>query len=206
VPAVVTAALEDGVCSLRWNGALVTPRALLQNSVNLLTEAIEKDAEKQRRELERGVHAEHTGIPVDLRVEAARGLPFSCFGPALRLLQSAGFSDVTLRLAGEPLPDQKVFFELELIERRPPFSAIVQLAGNGRMTWNGEAIDLNGLRERVRAMDRQRPDDVAVAPSNEADFMTFYEAVRIIGQVKEMPTVLGCPERPGPPSDSRPPC
>ena len=199
--AVLTATLEGGVCTLRWNGALVSRRELLQNSANLLIEALERQAEKQCREEERGEYHEYDGpIPVDLRLEAARGLPFSCFGEALRLPQLAGFSEVTLRIAGEQLPDQKVFFELEPHERRPRFSAIVQLARNGRMTWNSEAIDLNGLRERVRAMDTHRPDDVAVAPTDEADFVTFYEVVRAVGRIKATPTMVVCAGLPG---DSR---
>jgi hypothetical protein len=191
--AVVAAALEGGVCTLRWNGALVSRQALLQNGVDLLIEVMERQSEQQRREQERGEHHEYLGpIPVDLRVEAARGLPYSCFGPALRIPQRAGFPDAALRLAGERLPDQNLFFDDELPGPRPRFAAIVRIEGGGRMTWNGEAVDLNGLRERVRAMDRRIPDDVAVAPADEADFVTFYEAVRAIGQVKTMPTLLGC--------------
>jgi biopolymer transport protein ExbD len=99
---------------------------------------------------------------------------------------------VALRLAGERLPDQRLFFDLEPPGPRPPFAAIVGLQGSGRMTWNGEAIDLDGLRARLAATDRRRPDDVAVAPAADADFIALHQAVRIIGQVKEMPTLLGC--------------
>jgi biopolymer transport protein ExbD len=99
---------------------------------------------------------------------------------------------VTLRLAGERLPDQRLFFDIEPPGPRPRFSATVRIEVGGRVTWNGEAIDLDGLRTRVRAMDRRRVDDVAVAPASDADFITFYEAVHIIGQGKTMPTLLGC--------------
>jgi hypothetical protein len=204
--AVVTAALEGEVCTLRWNGALVSRGALLQNSANLLIEVVDRQAEQQRREVERGVHREYDGpVPVDLRVEAARSVPYSCFAAALRLPEAAGFSEATLRLAGERLPDQRLFFDIEPPRPRPRFSAIVRIEGVGRMSWNGEAIDLNGLRVRVRAMDRQRPDDVAVAPADDVDFITFYEAVRLVGQVKEMPTLFGRASPSGTPGGSRPP-
>jgi hypothetical protein len=204
--AVVSAALEGGVCALRWNGTLVSRGALLQNSLKLLIEAVDRQSEQQRREEERGLHREYDGSgPADLRVEAARSLPYSCFAAALRLPEAAGFSEATLRLAGERLPDQRLFFDIEPPGPRPRFSAIVRIEGVGRMSWNGGAIDLNGLRVRVRAMDRQRPDDVAVAPADDVDFITFYEAVRIIGQVKAMPTLFGRAGPSGTPGGSRPP-
>ena len=45
-----------------------------------------------------------------------------------------------------------------------------------------------------------------MAPSNEADFMTFYEAVRAVGQVKTMPTLFGRVDPCGPPGGTQPPC
>jgi hypothetical protein len=197
--AVVTAALEGGVCTLRWNGVLVSRGALLQNGVNLLIQADERESGEQRREEERGEYREHDGPgPAYLRVEATRSLPYSCFSAAMRIPQRAGFSDVTLRLAGERLPDQRLFFDFEPPRSAPRFSATVRIEGSGHMTWNGEAIDLGGLRERVGATDRQRPDDVAVAPADDADFITFYEVVRVIGQMKAMPTLFGALAPPAP--------
>lgn len=198
--AVVTAALEGEVCTFRGNGAVVSREALLQESVNLLVEAARREHAEQRR------HPHEPGPPdgpglVVVRVEAARRLPYPCFGPALRILERSGLSDVMLRLAGEQRPDQKAFFALEAPGREPRYAAIVRIFGGGGMAWNDEAIDLNGLSERVRAMDRQILDDVAMAPSGDADFGALYEAVRVIGQVKRMPTLLGCAGTAGPVRD-----
>jgi hypothetical protein len=183
-----------GDCSIRWNGAPVSQQALLQHAVTVNSEALEaleKAMEEERRRYP-SVHFEHDGDEVpDVRVEAARGLPYSCFGPALRILERAG-SDVRLRPAGENSPDQKAYFADDFTRPARRYSTIVRLAAGGRMTWNGAAVDLDGLRRRVRAMATRTLDDVTVAPSTDADFITLYEAMRVIGQHNRMPTLSGC--------------
>lgn len=197
-----------GDCSIRWNGAPVSQQALLQNAVTVNSEALdalEKAIDEERRRYP-SVHFEHDGDEIpDVRVEAARGLPYSCFGPALRTLERAG-TDVRLRPAGENAPDQQAYFADDFTRPVRRYSAIVGLAAGGRMTWNGEAVDLDGLRRRVRALGTQTLDDVVVAPSAEADFNTLYEAMRAIGQEKirehdRMPTLSGCAGTVGPVRD-----
>jgi len=189
-----------GDCSILWNGAPVSQQALLENAVTVNSEALEaleKAMNEERRRYPTAVF-EHDGDELpDVRVEAARGLPYSCFGPALRTLERAG-SDVRLRPAGENVPDQKAYFADDSSRPARRYSAIVRLAAHGRMTWNDEAVDLDGLRRRVRALDSRTLDDVAVAPSADADFTTLYEAMRAIGQRDNMPTLSGCAGTVGP--------
>lgn len=197
-----------GDCSIRWNGAPVSQQALLQNAVAVNSEALEalEKAIGEERRRSPSVHFEHDGDEVpDVRVEAARGLPYSCVGPALRILERAG-SDVRLRPAGEDAPDQKAYFADDFTRPVRRYAAIVRLAAGGRMTWNGEAVDLAGLRRRVRALGTQTLDDVAVAPAADADFIAVYEAMRAIGQEKigqheRMPTLSGCAGTVGPVRD-----
>lgn len=71
------------------------------------------------------------------------------------------------------------------------------------MTWNDEAVDLNGLRRRVRGLGGEVLDAVVIAPSADVDFMTLYEAIRIVGEAKVgetnmMPTLSGCAGTVGP--------
>ena len=141
-----------------------------------------------------------------VRVQAEPGLPYSCLGPALRTLERAGFSDVRLGLAGEQAPDQRTYFAATLPGSPRRYAAIVRHAAGGRMTWNGEAVDRAGLRQRISAIGTQTLDDVAVAPSADADFMAVYEAVRAVGQAKigqsnMMPTLSGCAGTVGPVRD-----
>jgi hypothetical protein len=203
--AVVRAALESGACTYRWNGVPVSRQALLQNSVDLLMGAMNRQSEELNRLAEKGVFPEYDGpLHVDFRLEAAPGLPFACFGPALRIAQLAGFSEAVLRVAGERLPDQTLFFEYREARPSPRFAAIVRIEAGNRMSWNGAPVDLNGVRERVNATDRQIPDDVALAPADDADFLSFHEAVRVVGKAKIMPTLQGCAAPSRPPGDTQP--
>jgi hypothetical protein len=202
--ATVTAVSRGGAdCAIRWNGVPVSQEALLEHGLTVNREALERVSEKQRG-YPPGEHHEYgDDVLPYVRVEAARGLPYSCFGSALRTLERGGFADVTLRPAGEQVPDRRAYFAGFAARR---YAAIVRLAGGRRMTWNGEAVDLAGLRRRVRAMDTRTLDDVAVAPSADADFMAVYETIRVVGQERVgqanlMPTLSGCAGTAGPVRD-----
>ncbi len=202
--ATVTIVSTGGAdCAIRWNGARVSQEALTRAGLRINLEAVERlDAEL--RSYPPGEAHEYDGyLGPYVRVEAQRGLPYSCFGPALGALQRGAFSLVTLRPAGEQAPEQRAWFAVGSPGSTRRYAAIVRLAAGGRMTWNGEAVDLNGLRQRVRALGGQTLDDVVVAPAAEADFMAVYEAIRVVGEEKAgganmMPILSGCAGTTGP--------
>jgi biopolymer transport protein ExbD len=206
VATVTVARSSTAHCSIRWNGTAISQEELTRRGAAIVL----ADLARMDREVElarqRGLHIETDGWRGPyVRVEAGRSLPYSCFGPALRALEQGGFSNVVLRPAGAPTPDQTAFFALTLPVAPRRYAAIIRLAG-GRMTWNGETIDLDGLRQRIRAMNTPTLDDVVVAPSADADFMAMYEAIRVVGQGKVgelnmMPTLSGCAGSVGPMRD-----
>jgi hypothetical protein len=179
---------QNGVvdCEIRWNGAPVSLDELTQRSRTI----IEADLDRLNREVaryrQRGIHIEtdqYQGPYV--RVEAARDLPYSCFGPVLRALQRGTFFTVTLRPTGERDPDQRAAYLTMLAVEDIRYPNIVRIGAGGRMTWNGESVDLDGLRQRARRLDTNlNAMALAVAPSVDADFATVYQVIKALREEK----------------------
>lgn len=199
--ATVTAAgTGGGDCVIRWNGRPVSRAALLENGLKMNREALERLDETQRS-YPPGEHHEYGDVLPHVRLEAARGVPYSCFGPALRTLERSGSFEVLLRPAGERVPDYDVQFAEDPAVPGRRYAALLRLGAGDRMTWDGETVDLVGLGRRARALDPRTLVPVAVAPSADSDFMTLYEAVRVVGDEYLVPTLSGCAGTLGPTRD-----
>lgn len=198
--ATVLIVANENDCSARWNGEAVTAEALTERSLALMETAIESVGGVQQI-------TEET-LPY-LRVEAAPELSYSCAGRMIGSLQRAGFMKVALKPAGSAEQPHFAYFPLTGPGVSPP-PVTIAIGGGGRMTWNGAPIDLAGLRARGRSVgdgsdvpeepppasgpsttmpppvvaetEAGPPGAVAVAPSNEATFITVYRAVQALAQ------------------------
>ena len=196
--AVVTAVSNAGQdCSIRWNGEAVSKERLLDNSAKLIMRALGDIGGIDK------VTGEN--LPY-LRLEAAGAVPYSCTGPVLREMQRAGFSHAALKLAEGRARDQRADFPLEPV-RPSQNHAIFRLEKNGRMTWDGVAVDRVGLQAKARLARSIEPQvEFSVAPSPDSDFKTLYDALRAIEEEKLAAVVAGCAGTPGPVWDLSPPC
>jgi biopolymer transport protein ExbD len=191
----------EGGCSFSWNGEEVTQDQLLERGVMAIQRAIEEVG---------GIEALTDKNMPFLRLEAASNAPYSCTGPALRAMERAGFADVVLR----PSADRAADHRIDLPLGPPPASRhpemvpiIVRIEKDGRLTWDGTAIDSAGLRERLGAARSMAPPvDLFVAPSADSDFMALYETMRTIEAENMEATLSGCAGTPGPIREGSPVC
>jgi hypothetical protein len=196
--AVVVASSGGGQgCSYRWDGEPVSQEELLAKGVKLIMHAIEDVGGIEK------ITEENMPYP---RLEASAGEPYSCTGPALREMRRAGFAHVMLKTPGAASPDQRADFPMVGYEPRPEH-AVVRLEKDGRITWNGEAVDKAGLGERARLAATMRPPvDLFVAPSADSDFATLHEAMRAIEAANMEASLSGCAGTTGPVLETSPVC
>ena len=192
-PIVVTAASSGGTCAYLWNGEAVTAQGIGDRSVAAISEAIEGAGG-----IENMIDAE----VVQLRLEGAPDVPYSCTGPALRELARAGLVDVVLMPAGAS--GQNAIF----ITDSPPDGprAIVRLTKEG-MSWDERAVDQPGLLERAQAEASSRPPvALVVAPAEDSGFLALHDALATIRQGGMEATLSGCAGSSGPIRESGPVC
>jgi hypothetical protein len=201
--ATVTISSNGSDCTARWNGEAVTAQALTDRGFALLEQAIEAAG---------GIdHVRIESLPF-LRVEAAPQLGFDCAARMLGAIQRAGFDRVALKPAGSP--EQPEFAHFPLGSAPPaPIATTIAVGPGERMTWNGEPIDLAGLRTRAgvagggEAVPEEPvppppgsgqdvpppvvapPGAVTLAPSNEASFIAVYRAIQVLTRAGSAPVV-----------------
>lgn len=201
--ATVTLASNGSDCTARWNGEAVTAEALTNRGFALLEQAVEAAGGIDRVRLE--------SLPF-LRVEAPPELGFDCAARMIGAIQRAGFDRVALKPAGSP--DQPEFAHFELGSAPPaPIETRIVVGPGERMTWNGEPVDLAGLRARAavpgggEAVPEEPvppppgsgeevpppvmapPGAVTLAPSGEASFIAVYRALQVLNRAGSAPVV-----------------
>ena len=185
-----TLSIRADSCEARWNGEPVTPDQILARSVALLEAAIERIGGPQ--------NATEDNIPY-LGVEAIPETSWRCMAPTLFALQRSGMIKIELR-------DALVFFAYNAQGVAEPTAASVDIGANGRIAWNGEPVDMNGLRAHVRALgdEASAPDNLFFDVAPEATFLDLYAAARAVDDEGGRATLTGCggpigPYRPGAP-------
>ena len=191
---VLTAASsEAGACSYRWNGESVAEEAILGKVMTEIEGAIERAG---------GIEKIVDQTMPLIHLEAAPDTPYACTGPALRQLGRAGMVNVVVRPDGAS--GMKVKFPIDP-SATGPFT-IIRVNRDG-MSWEGQAIDQTGLRERVRAESLNRPPvELAVAPADDSTFRGLYEALAAVKQGEMEAVLSGCAGTAGPVRETGPVC
>lgn len=164
---------SQGDCSARWEGEDITSEELYDRSIHILELVVD----------EVGVeNLTYDNMPF-LRLEAAPEVAWSCLLPAIDVLQRVGFVGVALRPDTDPTA-REVFLYFTLHGGPPTtLSVILELGQAGSMTWNGERIELVGLRERTSLLRNQQAPTGAhvIRLSADAEFATLYAMLREAG-------------------------
>lgn len=170
-----------GGCVTEWDGRTVSEEELTNRGIAVLEAGIERIG---------GIHRiTETNLPY-VRVEAAPETAWSCVRPALDTLARTGFMRVELRPLGERGPWQIAAFPTEGSPPNP-FGGRAEIAADGAVSWNGEAVDAALLRQRADAAGTG-PGDITVAAADDTPFSAVYEAVRTTGDDSEL--ILSTPE------------
>lgn len=206
---VTLAASGPGGCSARWEGQPATPQQVLERSSALLDQAI------QRAGGVAGLTDANTPV---IAVAAPATLGFACADTFLSAIHRPGVPTVLLMI--ESSPQEAALADFTLTDIAVPAPSVVLVAGaGGRLTWNGEAIGLDALPERLR---RLGPADAAaievpageleLRPAREATFGQTHQVLRAVraGHIRAallLPSVPPpsrpppAPPRPGPPAE-----
>jgi len=192
------AASGPGGCSARWDGQPVTPQQVLERSSALIERAIQQQGSVANL-------TEET-LPA-VAITAPASLGFACVDTYLAGIRRTGVQSVLLALDGgreAALAD----FTLSDIGAPPP-SVVIALGGGGRLTWNGEAIALDAIPDRLRRLSgdgaaaiEAPPGELELRPAREATFGQLHAALGTVraGHVRAallLPSVQ--PSRPLPP-------
>jgi hypothetical protein len=196
---VTLAASGPGGCSARWEGQPATPQQVLDRSSALVEHAIDDVG---------GVtNLTEETIPT-IAVVAPANLGFGCADTYLSAIRRAAVPTVLLTPQGgqdAALAD----FTLSDIGAPPPTVVLVIGAG-GRLTWNGEAISLDAIPDRMHqlggggATEIEAPaGELELRPAREASFGQVHEVLRAVraGHVRAallLPSVPPAPVRPAP--------
>ena len=185
-----TVAIGSDDCRPQWNGAPVTPDQLLERSVDLLEQAIDRIGGPQ--------NATEENIPY-VSVETASGTTWRCMAPTLFNLQRSGMIKLRLR-------DAFVYFAMNVHQAAEQPAERIDVGPNGRVAWNGDAADLNGLSAHVRALGDEAsvPDRMFLDVAPDATFLELNRAAQAIEVEGGCVTLTGCggpmgPYRPGVP-------
>lgn len=188
---VLTADSSSG-CSYLWNGNPADLEGIGRNSMAAIERAIEDVGGVQ--------NISDETMPL-VHLEAAADVPYTCTGPALRQLERSGLVNVLVKPTGKSGLRAKFFFEPE---PAGPF-VIVRLGRDG-MSWNGEPVDRNGLRERALTESHTRPPaELVVAPGEDSPFAALHDALSATRQGGMDAYLSGCAGTSGPVRD-RPIC
>jgi hypothetical protein len=200
------AASGPGGCSARWEGQPATPQQVLDRSSALVEHAIDDVG---------GVtNLTEETIPT-IAVVAPANLGFGCADTYLSAVRRAAVPSVLLTPQGgrdAALAD----FTLSDIGAPPPRVVLVIGAG-GRLTWNGEAVSLDAIPDRMHelggggATEIDAPAaELELRPARVATFGQHPELLRAgrAGYVRAallLPWVPPAPVRPPPPPPPPPP-
>ncbi len=206
------AASGSGGCSARWDGQPATPQQVLERSAALIDGAIERAG---------GVTAlTEANTPV-VAVAAPATLGFACADTFLTALRRSSVLTVLLMIEGSPQEAALADFSLTDIVVPAPSVVLVPGAG-GRLTWNGEAIGLDALPDRLRRLGgggatiEVPAGELELRPAREASFGQVHQVLRAVraGHVRAallLPSVppparpVPPPRRPGPPPEAAAP-
>ncbi|HYD14497.1 MAG TPA: hypothetical protein VEC11_16745 [Allosphingosinicella sp.] len=170
------AASGPGNCSARWDGQPATTQQVLDRSAAAVGQAIDRAG---------GIaNLTEETLPA-LAVTAPADLAFACADSFLAPVRRAGVATLLLSVEGGPeaaLAD----FTLSDIGAPPP-SVVLAIGAGGRLTWNGEAVALGALAERVRqlsgagAAEMEAPaGELEIRPAREATFGQVHAALRAV--------------------------
>jgi biopolymer transport protein ExbD len=171
---VTLAASGPGGCSARWDGQPATPQQVLERSSTLIERAIERAG---------GVsNLTEATIPA-IAVRAPAALPFACADTFLAAIRRTGVTSLLLSPDGqEPaLAD----FTLSDIGAPPP-SVVIAIGAGGQLTWNGQAVALDALPERLRRLGggdaelEAPPGELELRPAREATFGRVHAALQAV--------------------------
>lgn len=188
--AAATIGIRPDGCQALWNSEPTTIDEILDRSVNILVQAIDRIGGPQ--------YATEENFPY-LSLDAPSGTTWQCMGPSLFAVQRSGMIKLGLH-------DAFLFFALNVHGAAEPRAATVDIGADGRIAWNGDRVDLNGLRAQVRALGDEAsvPDRLFLNVAPEATFLDLYSAARAIDEAGGRATLTGCggpvgPYRPGAP-------
>lgn len=186
VATLALAAGGPGNCAARWDGQPATQQQVLDRSAAAVGRAIDRA----------GGIANLTGetLPA-LAVTAPADLPFACADSFLAPVRRAGVVTLLLNVDGgqeAALAD----FTLSDIGAPPP-TIVLAVGAGGRLTWNGEAVALDALPERVRlhssagAAEMEAPaGEIEVRPTREATFGQVHGVLRAVRAGRIRPALL----------------
>jgi biopolymer transport protein ExbD len=175
--ATVTLASAGGdTCTARWNGEAVTGERLLERSIQAVEGAIAAVG---------GIQNITEGTMPMVHVTAPAGLRFACLRAMLDSIERAGIPRVGLIVGNAREP---AFADFPLSDSgTDTASYIINIDAAGRLTWNGQATDLAGVRAQTRAAAGRpgvaaAPGQLALVPDDAATAGSVYEVVRAAGE------------------------
>ena len=172
---VTLAAAGPGDCSARWGDQPATPQQVLERSAAAVEQAIERTG---------GVDNLTDATMPTLAMVAPANLPFACADSFLAGIRRAGVVSVLLSPEGgeAALAD----FSLSDIAARPP-TVVLAIGAGGRLTWNGEAIELAAIPERVARLSgasataiEAPPGELELRPAHAATFGQVHAVLRAV--------------------------
>lgn len=200
---LVLAASGPGGCAASWDGQPATPQQVRDRSAAAVESAINTAG---------GLgNVTRETLPT-IGVEAPAELGFACADTYLSAVRRAGVVSVLLDPRGEPMPALADFTLSEI--GAPPPSVVLAIGRNGVLTWNGEAVTLEGITERTRQLTggvaasvEAPPGELELRPAREANFGQVYAALRAVRQARVRAALLlpsVPPARPVPPRPAVP--
>jgi biopolymer transport protein ExbD len=183
-------------CAARWDGQPAAPDQVLERSAALVEHSLNAVG---------GVtNLTEESLPA-IAVEAPAALSFACADRVLSAVRRAGVLSIVLEPQGSDAP-ARADFSLSDIAAPPP-SVVIAIGPGGRMTWNGEAVTLDGVADRVAQMTRGSseieapPGELELRPAREASFGQVHAALRRVreGNVRAallLPSAAAAPAHP----------
>ena len=199
---LVLAASGPRGCAASWDGRPATPQEVRDRSAAAVERAIDTAG---------GIgNVTREALPA-IAVTAPAGLGFACADTYLSAVRRTGVVSVLLKPAGERAAALADFTLSEI--GAPPPSVVLAVGRGGALSWNGEAVTLEAITERARALggastlSEAPPGALEVRPAREANFGQVYAALRAVrqGQVRAallLPSVP--PAAPVPPAPAAP--
>ncbi|MBC7985899.1 MAG: hypothetical protein H7X93_04410 [Sphingomonadaceae bacterium] len=167
---ITIAEAPAGGCAMEWDGRPVSEQELTERGIAVMDAGIERIGGIER--------ITETNLPY-LRVEASPDMAWSCVRPALAALARTGFARVELRPDGARGSPQIAFFQIEGSEPHPLVRR-VEIGADGAVSWDGEAVDADLLRQRADAVVAGMPEDIAVSAAADAPFSAVHETIGAI--------------------------
>ena len=168
------AASGPGGCSGRWNGQPATPAQVVERSSALIERAISQAGSVENLTEE---------VTPTIAVTAPASLGFGCVDSFLAAINRAAVPSVLLTPDGGQAAALADFTLSEI--GAPPPSVVIAVGGGGVLTWNGRALTLAALGERIRQLGSATeiegpPGELEVRPAREANFGQVHAVLRAI--------------------------